>query len=216
MFHIKVLNNSWKHFTQTFPLHTSYFVKHTNLSQEIKIISGITFWKSECKDLFSRYFFLIFNKSAHSIKICLTVITALHATQTGASSFLKINRQANTSGDRQAGRQAGRGPERLGQSPLPSKKKKKERRKSDTERLHFEQNHNGTNLFGEIQNFCISDICHLQHTRTRIITIIIIIIIIIIICFTTPHALPHLEGDSHCVCVSTIHPCSARPGPRTR
>ena len=48
------------------------------------------FQKSDSEGLSSNYFFLISNKSAHSIKLCLTVITALHATQTGASSFLKI------------------------------------------------------------------------------------------------------------------------------
>ena len=48
------------------------------------------FQKSEYKDLSLKYFFLISNKSAHQIKICLTVITALHATQTEASSFLRI------------------------------------------------------------------------------------------------------------------------------
>ena len=51
------------------------------------------FQKSEYKDLSSKYFFLISNKSAHSIKIYLTVITALHATQTGASSFLKMEQK---------------------------------------------------------------------------------------------------------------------------
>ena len=48
-------------------------------------MSGITFQKSEYKYLSSKCVFLICNKSAHSIKICLTVITVLHATQTGAS-----------------------------------------------------------------------------------------------------------------------------------
>ena len=47
------------------------------------------FQKTQKKDK-PKYFFLISNESAHSIKICLTVITALHATQTEASSFLKI------------------------------------------------------------------------------------------------------------------------------
>ena len=54
------------------------------------MISGITFQKSEYRDLSSKYFILISNKSAHLIKICLTVITTPHATQTGTSSLLKI------------------------------------------------------------------------------------------------------------------------------
>ena len=53
--------------------------------------------RSEYKDLSSKYFFLISNKLAHSIKIRLTVITKLHATQTGASFFLKMKECVNKS-----------------------------------------------------------------------------------------------------------------------
>ena len=56
------------------------------------MISRYTFQKSEYKDLCLKYFFLIFNnKSAHSVKIYFSEIIALHATQTGTSSFLRIN-----------------------------------------------------------------------------------------------------------------------------
>ena len=54
-----------------------------------KITSEITFRTSDYKDLSSKYFFLISPKSAQSVKICLTVVAALHATLTGASSPLK-------------------------------------------------------------------------------------------------------------------------------
>ena len=56
--------------------------------QEKQIISGITFRKSEYKDFSSKYFFLISNKSAHSIKVCLIVSTTLHATQTGVNQLV--------------------------------------------------------------------------------------------------------------------------------
>ena len=36
-----------------------------------------------------KYFFLASTKSAHSVKVCLTVIAAFHAPQTGGSSFFK-------------------------------------------------------------------------------------------------------------------------------
>ena len=93
---MKIFNNSpSKHFTQTLPQHTSNFIKHTNFSQEIKN----SFRNYVPKKWIQRSLFEIFlsnlNKSAHSIKICLTVITALHATQTGASSFLKIKECVN-------------------------------------------------------------------------------------------------------------------------
>ena len=90
-FHIKNLNNSLKTFHTNISL--THFIScktHQSLAKKSKNISGITFRKSEYKDLSSKHFFLISNKSAHSIKVCLTVITALHAPQTVASSFLKI------------------------------------------------------------------------------------------------------------------------------
>ena len=81
----------FKHTSHKHYLDTLHILENTPISgKNSKIISGITFRKSEYKDFSSKYFFLISNKSAHSIKICLTVITALHATQTAASSFLKI------------------------------------------------------------------------------------------------------------------------------
>ena len=70
---------------------TLYILYNTPISRKkSKILSGITLRKSEYRDLSSKYFLLISNKSAHSIKISLTVITAPHTTQTGASSLLKI------------------------------------------------------------------------------------------------------------------------------
>ena len=87
----KKLNKSFKRLHTNITLTHFIFCKNTPISRKkSKIISGITFRKSEYKDFSSKYFFLISNKSAHSIKMCLTVITALHATQTGASSFLEI------------------------------------------------------------------------------------------------------------------------------
>ena len=53
------------------------------------MFTGFTFRNSEHKDLSSKHFFLTTIKSAHSIKIYLTVIVLLHATQTGGSSFLQ-------------------------------------------------------------------------------------------------------------------------------
>ena len=50
-----------------------------------KLFSEFTFRNSEYKDLSSKYFFLTSNKSAHSVKICLTVIVVLHTTHTGRS-----------------------------------------------------------------------------------------------------------------------------------
>ena len=60
----------------------SYDVKIPSLAQEVKNY----FWIHISKDLSSNYFFLISNKSTHSIKICLTEITALHGTQTETHS----------------------------------------------------------------------------------------------------------------------------------
>ena len=54
-----------------------------------KLFSEFTFRNSEYKDLSSKYFFLAFTNSAHSIKIYLTVVIALHAAQTGGSPFFK-------------------------------------------------------------------------------------------------------------------------------
>ena len=97
-FHVEMLNNSLKtlHTNITLP-HFIVYKTHRSLARNQTIISGITFRKSEYKDLSSKYFFLTSNKSAHSIKICLTVITVLHATQTGASSFFKIKEYVNKS-----------------------------------------------------------------------------------------------------------------------
>ena len=75
--------------TQNLLQHSSYFIEHTNLFQVVKSFSGFTFRNSEYTDLSSKYFFLTSTKSAHSIKICLTVITVLHATQTAISSVFK-------------------------------------------------------------------------------------------------------------------------------
>ena len=99
-FHTKIYNSSLsKHFMQTSLQHSSYFIERIPLfwrfephisPRKSKITSGISFRKSEYKDLASTYLFLTSTKSAHSIKICLTMITASHITQTGASSFLTI------------------------------------------------------------------------------------------------------------------------------
>ena len=76
-------NASHKHF-----LNTLHILQNTPISRKkSKIISGITFRKSEYKDLSLKYFFLISNKSVQSVKMCLIVITALQATQTGAFSL---------------------------------------------------------------------------------------------------------------------------------
>ena len=58
-------------------------MEHANLFQVVKFFSGFTFRNSQYKDLSSKYVFLTFTESADSIKICLTVIIVLHATQTG-------------------------------------------------------------------------------------------------------------------------------------
>ena len=53
------------------------------------MFSVFKFPHSEYKNLSSESLFLTSTKSAYSIKICLTVVVVLHATQTEDSSFFK-------------------------------------------------------------------------------------------------------------------------------
>ena len=69
-FRLNFLHNSLKtHHTNIILTHFLFCKTHQSLAKRLKIISEITFRKSEYKDLSSKYFFPISNKSIHSIKI---------------------------------------------------------------------------------------------------------------------------------------------------
>ena len=61
------------------------------------MFSGFTFRKSKHKYFSWKYFSLTSTKSAHSIKICLTVIIVLHKTQTEGSSSSSFSKERNVS-----------------------------------------------------------------------------------------------------------------------
>ena len=101
---MKILNNSLKALLTSITLTPFVFCKtHQSLarnqllfpkSRSERVNTKVSLQKKQKQNKKYIYIYiyicLVSNKPAHSIKICLTVITALHATQTGGSSFLKI------------------------------------------------------------------------------------------------------------------------------
>ena len=69
-------------------LHTNFTTKYLILYRTYQSLSGSQTFSPDLhfgtvnKDLSSKYFFLTFTKSAHSINICLSAVVVFHATQT--------------------------------------------------------------------------------------------------------------------------------------